>query len=282
MDVRRAFVFFREDGGWPGKALVGMLLYGIPAAIWSRFGFEGSGSDPASSVDALDLLWSGVPTVLALLATGGYQMRVTRRVAERRDVPLPAWDVVGDLVIDGLRLIGVTAGWLVAVGVVVGCPALAVVVATAAASEGHAPDRPDLGGGGWLVPPLLNALGSTAFGIILAAAVGRAAIARSVRAGLDVAGTLRTVRDRFGAHLAASAIVAGFGFATSVVSAFPPVSLFADGWGWVPLTGASAAASLYACVVTGHLYGQLYVLSHGEAVVARLGARPLWMGGSTA
>jgi hypothetical protein len=77
MDFGRAFTFVREDERWTTKI-------GIGAAIMF-----------------LSFLLFGIPTILLI----GYQLAVTRRVMEGKDLPLPEWDDWGKLFMDGLYLV---------------------------------------------------------------------------------------------------------------------------------------------------------------------------------
>lgn len=77
MDFGRAFLFFKEDESW-------MTKIGIGAVITLLSGF---------------LL--GIPTILLI----GYQLAVTRRVMEGKDLPLPEWDDWGKLFMDGLYMV---------------------------------------------------------------------------------------------------------------------------------------------------------------------------------
>jgi hypothetical protein len=77
MDFGRAFTFVREDERWTTKI-------GIGAAIMF-----------------LSFLLFGIPTILLI----GYQLAVTRRVMEGKDLPLPEWDDWGKLFMDGLYVV---------------------------------------------------------------------------------------------------------------------------------------------------------------------------------
>jgi hypothetical protein len=76
MDFGRAFTFFKDDDRWTTKI-------GIGAGIMF-FSF-----------------FLGIPAILLL----GYQIAVTRRVREGKELPLPEWDDWGKLFMDGLYLV---------------------------------------------------------------------------------------------------------------------------------------------------------------------------------
>jgi hypothetical protein len=77
MDFGRAFTFVKEDERWTTKIGIG--------AVVMFFSF----------------LFLGIPSILLI----GYQLAVTRRVMEGKDLPLPEWEDWGKLFMDGLYLV---------------------------------------------------------------------------------------------------------------------------------------------------------------------------------
>lgn len=76
MDFGRAFTFFKEDERWTTKIGIGAAIVFVSFFIW-------------------------IPAILLL----GYQIAVTRRVREGKELPLPEWDDWGKLFMDGLYLV---------------------------------------------------------------------------------------------------------------------------------------------------------------------------------
>jgi hypothetical protein len=77
MDFGRAFTFIKDDEQWVTKIGIGI------------------------GITFLSILFLGIPALLLV----GYQIAVTRRVMEGKDLPLPEWDDWGKLFMDGLYLV---------------------------------------------------------------------------------------------------------------------------------------------------------------------------------
>jgi hypothetical protein len=77
MDFGRAFTFFKDDQRWTTKIGIGVVI------------------------TLLSFIFLGIPALLLI----GYQLAVTRRVMEGKDLPLPEWDDWGKLFMDGLYLV---------------------------------------------------------------------------------------------------------------------------------------------------------------------------------
>lgn len=83
MDIGRAFRFVFDDPRWFTKLLIGGLLAIVP--IVNFFG---------------------------IFAVIGYALRLTRRVMDGYDTPLPEWDDLGGLALLGLKWVVVQVIWL--------------------------------------------------------------------------------------------------------------------------------------------------------------------------
>jgi Protein of unknown function (DUF4013) len=111
LDLGRAFRFVVEDPDWIKKILIG-----------------------------------GVFTLLAVVVIGapfvmGYLVRLTRNVARGEPRPLPEWDDLGGLFMDGLRALVVYLGHLVAALILpITLGGLLIVVMTASSGGGSAGD----------------------------------------------------------------------------------------------------------------------------------------------
>jgi hypothetical protein len=151
IDLGRSLSFVTEDAEWVKKILIGSLF-----------------------ILACALL-IGVPFVL------GYGARVFRQTASGRPVPLPAWDDLGGLFEEGLRLVGVYFVYVGAVALVVlslvfvlGLTAFGLGAA-AEAARGGGDVLAALGGLGVLFLYVLLILLGLALAIYLPAALARAA-----------------------------------------------------------------------------------------------------------
>lgn len=260
MSVRRAFGCFREDVTWPGKATVALLFLGLPSVALVLFGFDSASIiENASGNGVLRNLLPLVVFPVVSLPVYGYWMRVIRRVATRDDVPLPPWSDVGDLLVDGLRYLGVQVVWTFLLLLAVACPLIALVTGVIAASGGGVPVWSPYEGSNWYATRLLTAIPVLLFGVFQAAALGRAAAEGSVGAGLDVGSVIRSVRDGFRPYLVASLILGGANLVTTLCFGSPPVVGLSEARAWViGLAILSSVVSVYTGFVTAHLYGQAY------------------------
>lgn len=104
MDLRRAFSFAFSDAGWLSKAGIGAIISVVP---------------------------------ILNFAAVGYEAQVARRVAAGQDAALPAWDDLGTLFLDGIRL-GLAQGLLGLPAAGLLCPPLfAAWLLLVTSSEAH-------------------------------------------------------------------------------------------------------------------------------------------------
>src|SRR5215212_186394 len=86
MDIGRAFGYTFQDPNWLKKIVIGGLLLIIPIFGW--------------------------------FVVGGYGIRVMRNVLSGTDLPLPEWDDLGALFMDGLSAFIVTLIWWIPIIIV--------------------------------------------------------------------------------------------------------------------------------------------------------------------
>ena len=88
LDIGRAYTFGFEDGDWIVKLLLGglILLFGLVFSIV-------------------------LVGLVAFLILSGYVVAIARNVAQGRDVPLPRWENMGEMLVDGLRVTVATVVW---------------------------------------------------------------------------------------------------------------------------------------------------------------------------
>ncbi len=216
LDIGRAYTFGFEDGEWIVKLLLGVLIL--------LFGF------------VFSIVLVGV---VAFFILTGYSIAVARNVAEGRDVPLPRWEQMGAMLVDGVRFALAVFVWslpalflllpvLVLSLLVSGDEgALAVVLAIAMVCLG--------------LPALLYSLFVALLTPVL---MWQIAAERRVAAALNVGQVLRI----FKAHLGTVVLIAVVLWITNVVASL--VGLLLCGVGFL-------VTSVWYLWVEGHLVGQL-------------------------
>lgn len=206
VDFGRAFTAVTNDPEWIKKVLIG-------------------GAFALASA-----LLIGIPFLL------GYFGRTLRNTAAGAARPLPEWDDLGGIFGEGLQLTAVYLGYALGVGLVaagVGCALMvpAMVLGGASRSADFDPSAAvgALGGLGVLAFYGLVMVASLALAVFLPAAVARAAVRGSIRAGFEWQAILAFIRANLGNYLLALVIylvasfVAQFGVILCCVGIFPAV-----------------------------------------------------------
>ena len=197
MDVGRAFGFLFQDPRWVTKLLVAALMLVIPIFGW--------------------------------LVLFGYAMRITRQVAGGTDLPLPAWDDLGGLFVEGLKAFGVAFVWSLPASILSS-------IGQFGARDGDA--------GPILLFSCLSLFVSLAVGVVLPAALARTAVTGSFGAGLDVGTVVGLVRNNLGDYL----ILILMGILSGLIAAL----------GFIALCVGVLVTIPYAYFLMAHLYGQAY------------------------
>ncbi len=174
IDFGRCFTFITEDPEWLTKVLVGGLFALLSAVL------------------------VGVPFVL------GYWGRTVKNVAAGQPRPLPAWDDLGGIFSDGLRLVGVYLVYALGLAVVMfamSCVLMAPFIALG--SAGELDDGPEalfaaLGGLGMLLFYAVVMLVSLGALVYLPAAMTRAALRDSFAEGFAWREVLAFIRANLG------------------------------------------------------------------------------------
>ncbi len=174
IDFGRCFTFITEDPEWLTKVLVGGLFALLSAVL------------------------VGVPFVL------GYWGRTVKNVAAGQPRPLPAWDDLGGIFSDGLRLVGVYLVYALGLAVVMfamSCVLMAPIIALG--SAGELDDGPEalfaaLGGLGMLLFYAVVMLVSLGALVYLPAAMTRAALRDSFAEGFAWREVLAFIRANLG------------------------------------------------------------------------------------
>jgi hypothetical protein len=203
IDFGRCFTFVTEDPEWLTKILVGGLFTLLSAVL------------------------VGIPFVL------GYWGRTLRNVAAAEPRPLPAWDDLGGIFSDGLRLLGVylvyTLGLTMALAAL-GCVFMAPLVALGGA--GRLDDGPGalvaaLGGLGTLLFYAVVLVVSLAALVYLPAAMARAALRDSFSEGFswrEITGFIRANLGNYALALVVyllASFLSQFGMILCCVGLFP-------------------------------------------------------------
>jgi hypothetical protein len=194
IDFGRSFAFLTEDPEWLGKVLVGGLFALLSAVL------------------------VGLPFVL------GYVARTLKRVAAGEPRPLPAWDDLGGIFNDGLRVFGVQMVYSLGVGAL--ALGFACVVGLGVAGLGTATHQAEAVEDVVGLYALLLVVG-LALAVYLPAALVRTVWRESFAEGFNVRGNLAFITANLAnyalsivAYLVA-AFVAQFGLLLCFVGVFP-------------------------------------------------------------
>jgi hypothetical protein len=202
IDFARPFTFVTEDPEWITKILVGGLFTLLSAVL------------------------VGLPFVL------GYWGRTLRNVAAGQPRPLPAWDDLGGIFGDGLRLLGVYLAYTI--GLVTALAALSCVFVAPLALAGSAglDEGPEalfaaLGGLGTLLFYVVVMVVSLAAMVYLPAALARAALRDSFSEGFAWRSIVAFIQANLGNYALALVIyllasfLSQFGVILCCVGIFP-------------------------------------------------------------
>lgn len=210
MDAGRAFTYVFQDPKWVSKLLIGALLLLIPIFGW--------------------------------LVVFGFAMRITKQVATSgTDLPLPEWEDLGGLFVDGLRAFGVGFIWSL--------PATALSSVLQLGVDG---------GGATLAANCLTLPISLAVAFFTPAAVARTAATGSFNAGLEVGEIVALVRRNAGDYL----MVLLLGLVGAMIAAA----------GLIALCVGVLVTIAYAQLLAAHAYGQAYY--RAQQGPAAVGAGP--------
>jgi hypothetical protein len=208
VDVGRAFGFVFQDPRWVSKIAIGGLLLLVPIFGW--------------------------------FVIYGYSLSVARRVAsEGTDLPLPEWESLGQLFVEGFRGFAVGFVWTL--------PVTIISLLISAATGGFDSDGSGEGLGGCITAPL-----SIAVAFFIPAAVTRAAVEQRFGAGLEFSRVFEIVRGRFGDYLMV--------FLISILAAI------VGSLGLIGLCIGILFTIFYSTLITSHAYGQAYYRATGGSI----------------
>lgn len=172
VDFGRAFQFYFEDPEWVRKTLIGGGLYLAGTLL-------------------LVVLGAGL---LLYAITAGYAMRVMQRTYAGDPRPLPEWEDYGGLMRDGLKLLGLSLGYML---VVFGVPGVMfAVLAVAVGAAGRAGS--DAAGGllalAMVGMQLVFLLVGLALAVYLPSAIARMTLYQRLGAGFEIKENVALIR----------------------------------------------------------------------------------------
>lgn len=227
MDVGRAFSFVVDDKDWAVKILIGA---GILLA---------------------GILFSWVlviPLIAAVALLSGYSLEITRRVIRGDAQLMPEWKDWGKLLADGLRVILVSLIYAlpaILVALVLGLPG-----GLLGDSSSHAARA--IGEFLSIIASVISFAWAIIISFLLPAAIGRMADRGTLSDALRFGDVIRLVRHNFSTYL----VTVLMSWVASIVGG---LGKLVCGVGWL-------ATIPYSAMVTGHLYGQAYLVARGSAV----------------
>lgn len=209
----------------------------------------------AAGIFAVALLFSWViliPLVVGLAILGGYEVEIVRRVIMGDEDALPAWDNWDRLIVDGLKYI--------VIGIVYALPAIIVSLCLGVPAGILAEDSPGLSSALSLVSSCLGILWGIVVSIVLPAAIAFFVAEDDLGAAFRFGEVVTFVRDNLSTYL----VTFVMSWVASIVGSLGSL-----------LCGIGVLATVpYSLMVTGHLYGQAYVVSQAQTGGAILEEEP--------
>ncbi|MCA9898794.1 MAG: DUF4013 domain-containing protein [Ardenticatenaceae bacterium] len=226
MDVAKAFTYFAEDERWMGKLVIGVLVSLVSILILPGF----------------------------LLS--GYMVGITRNVMNGEKRPLPEWEDLGTLFMDGLSIIVVSIVYTLPFWLIT-CIAFATTIGFGGLSEATQISDDAVAAGilaTWGLVSCLFLIFMLAFFFISPAIVIQYVREGNIGACFRFGEVLAIVRDNFADILIAGLTPFAVSFVFSmVISALNLIICVGTVLGIL----LSIAMGPYLTAVTGHLYGQI-------------------------
>jgi len=202
----------------------------------------------AAAILLLGVLFSWlllIPAILAAALLNGYMVEIIRKVVGGQLDELPEWDDWGDLIADGLKVI--------VIQIVYALPAIIVAICVSIPMAATAENAEGLSAFLAVVMSCLLILWAIVVSIVLPAATAVFAATDDLAAAFRFGEVFALVRDNLSTYLI-----------TFVMSW---VASFVGGLGSIVCGLGAFLTAPYGYMVTGHLYGQAYVASTGQAVI---------------
>jgi len=200
----------------------------------------------AAAILLLGILFSWlllIPLVLALALLGGYSAEITRQVIGGELSKLPEWDDWGKLIADGLKV--------VVIGIVYALPIIVIALCLGLPIGIFAENSQGVASLFSMLLSCLTLLWAIVMSLALPAAIAFWVANDDLSAAFRFGDVIGLVRDNFATYLIT--------FLMSWVANFiGELGSIVCGVGWLVTVP-------YALMVTGHLYGQAYADSMGQA-----------------
>lgn len=200
----------------------------------------------AAAIFAVGVVFSwllAIPLLLAMAILSGYMVEIIRRVLHGNLDRLPEWDNWGDLIVDGLKV------WVI--GLVYSLPLIILSFCLGVPIGALAEDAEAVSSIFSLLLSCIGILYGIALSIVLPAATAFWVASDDLGAAFRFGDIFAFVRDNFTTYL--------------ITFLMCWVASFVGGLGiWVCGLGLLVTVP-YSYMVTGHLYGQAYVESSGQA-----------------
>jgi hypothetical protein len=226
MDIGRSLTFLLDDDAWPTKLGLGALIMFVPVLNF---------------------------------AAVGYEVRLIRNVLRDEPRPLPTWNDLGDLFMDGLWLaLARLVYTLPMIGLFFCLPLAFLPLVVGAENERDVEQRLlifFLIGGGVVLMVMVYAF---VFGLISPAVTVQYVRQGGLGACFNWGAMLAFVRNNLGAYLVVWAMTLAAGFVLgAVIGPIGVVLNFVPCVGWLAYLALYGAGMFSVLLITGHLVGQL-------------------------
>jgi hypothetical protein len=183
-----------------------------------------------------------IPAVIAGAILAGYEVEIVRRVIRGDMDALPEWDNWGALITDGLKVL--------VIGIVYALPAIIVSLCLGVPAGMLAEDSPGLSSALSILSSCLGIVWAIVVSILLPAAIAFFVAEDELGAAFRFGEVISFVRDNLSTYL----VTFVMSWVASLVGSLGSL-----------LCGIGVLATVpYSMMVTGHLYGQAYVVSQGQ------------------
>jgi len=215
MEIGKAFTFVNEDEAWIKKVAIG--------AVFVLFSF----------------------LLLPIFVVIGYQIRIVRNVIDGRSRPLPEWDAIGQMFMDGLMLF--VAGFVYALPIILISACAGIISSTTTNAVG------DMSGVGVVITILSSCLGvlyGLALAVIIPAVYIQYARVGEFGALFRFGEVIAIARESLVDFIIVFLVNLVAQFVISLVSVIAIITLCG------PII-VSLAGTAWAMFATAHLYGQI-------------------------
>lgn len=223
MEIGKAFTFVNEDEAWIRKLAIGAVFVLVPFLV---------------------------------LIVVGYQIRIIRNVIDGKERPLPEWEDLGQMLVDGLILI--VAGFVYALPIILISACAGVVSTTTANAAGN---MSGIGIASTIVSSCLGLLYGIAMMFVIPALYIQYARAGDFGALFRFGEVIAMARENLVDFLIVALVNLVANFVVFFVSILTVITICG------PIV-VSLAGTAWVMFATGHLYGQVARKMSDKALVA--------------